>query len=214
MLTLDRTVGLEAALAAGIAAARGELVVATGVGKEYPVQQIPHLIAELSRTDIVFGRQKRVGWAHAWQQFTGLPQRWLLGPEVRSTDCLFWAARREAVAGLESARGTARFCRGWWQCEGFAWVRRLSAFSWAKRRIRELWPHPADLLAVWWLRRRYRPAKIEELRAGVADGGNAVVARPSHWIDARPESQPARGRHAPAWQCLRLPGRPTQCDNL
>ena len=55
VLTLDSSAGLEAALAAGIAAARGELVVAIGPGTEYPLQQIPHLIAELSRTDIVFG---------------------------------------------------------------------------------------------------------------------------------------------------------------
>ena len=109
VLTLDR-VGLEAALAAGIAAAVGELVVAIGLGEGHPVVQIPHLIAELPRTDIVFGRRKRVGWWHAWQLLRGLPKRWLLGPEVRTPPiACFGRPGAEAVAGFESVPGTARF---------------------------------------------------------------------------------------------------------
>ncbi|HEY1786329.1 MAG TPA: glycosyltransferase [Pirellulales bacterium] len=184
VLTLDRSGGLEAALAAGIAAARGELVVAIGPGKEYPVQQIPHLIAELSRTDIVFGRQQLVGWAHAWRQLITLPQRWLLGPELRSSDGLFWAARREAVAGLESARGTARFLPWLVAMRGFRVGETTVRFQPYRPPVHDVWPHPADLLAIWWLRRRYRPGKIEELRIDVAEEAKSTAAGASHWIDA------------------------------
>ncbi|HEX4146144.1 MAG TPA: glycosyltransferase [Pirellulales bacterium] len=184
VLSLDRHVGLEAALSAGIAAARGELVVALGPGKEYPVQQIPHLIAELSRTDIVFGRQPLVGWAHAWQQLTTWPQRWLLGPEMRGSNGLFWAARREAVTGLESARGTARLWPWLVAMRGFRVGETTVRFQPHRPRVEDSWPHPADLLAVWWLRRRNRPAKVEELRIDAAEPANRSGANPSHWIDS------------------------------
>jgi glycosyltransferase involved in cell wall biosynthesis len=189
VLTLDHARGLEAALAAGIAAARGELVVAIGPGKEYPVQQIPHLIAELSQADIVFGRQKLVGWAHAWQQLITWPQRWLLGPELRSSDGLFWAARREAVAGLESARGTARFLPWLVSMRGFRVGETTVRFQPKPPTVHDVWPNPGDLLAVWWLRRRYRPSKVEELRVDELRVDGAEVAKPagtnsSHWIDA------------------------------
>ena len=143
-----------------------------GAGKEYPIQLIPHLIAELSRTDVVFGRQKPVGWAHAWQQFVSLPERWLLGPVVSSTDCLFWAARREAVAGLESGRGTARFLPWLAAMRGFRVGETPVRFQLGQPPAGNPWPNPADLLAVWWLRRRYRPAKIAELRPRRGDGAD------------------------------------------
>ena len=184
VLSLDRARGLEAALAAGIAAARGELVVAIGPSKEYPVQQIPHLIAELSGADIVFGRQQLVGWAHAWQRLTSLPQRWLLGPELRSSDGLFWAARREAVVGLESARGTARFLPWLVAMRGYRVGETAIRFQPNRPPVHDIWPHPADLLAIWWLRRRHRPAKIEELRIDVPEVAKPTGTGASHWIDA------------------------------
>jgi Glycosyl transferase family 2 len=184
VLTMDRPAGLGTALAAGIAAARGELIVALGPGKEYPLQQIPNLIAELSTTDIVFGRQKCVGWAHAWQQLAGLPQRWLLGDEVRSPDCLFWAARREAVAGLEPARGAARSLPWLVAMRGYRVGEISVRFEPQRPPVADAWPNPGDLLAVWWLRRRYRPAKIEELRTDPAETTKPIPANPGLRIDA------------------------------
>jgi hypothetical protein len=175
---------LEAALVAGIAAARGELVVALGPGKEYPIHQIPHLIAELSHNDIVFARQPLVGWAHAWQQLMDLPQRWLLGPEGRNSDGLFWAARREAVTGLESTRGTARFLPWLVAMRGFRVGETSVHFQSGRPTIRDAWPHPVDLMAVWWLRRRYRPARVEELRIDMPAAAKPSRTGASHWIDA------------------------------
>ncbi len=113
----------------------------------------------------------------------GLPQRWLLGADLRSTDCLFWAARREAITGLESARGTARFLPWLVAMRGFRVGETTVRFQPGHEPARDVWPHPADLLAVWWLRRRYRPAKVEELHAGVAEVATPLAAGASHWID-------------------------------
>jgi dolichol-phosphate mannosyltransferase len=184
VLTLDRPAGLGTALAAGIASARGELVVALGPGKEYPVHQIPHLISELSQADVVFGRQKRIGWGHAWRQMAGLPRRWLLGLSVRSPDCLFWAARREAVAGLDPARGAARLLPYRASARGYRVVEVSVRFEPARAPVAEAWPNPGDLLAAWWLRRRFRPAKVEELRIEPADMAKSVVVIPGLRIDA------------------------------
>ena len=156
----------------------------SGRGTEYPLQQIPHLIAELSRTDIVFARQRLAGWAHAWQQLISLPQRWLLGPDARNADGLCWAARREAVAGLEPTRGTARFLPWLVAMRGFRVGETSVRFQPQRPSFRDAWPHPGDLLAVWWLRRRNRPSKVEELRVDLVDTPKPAGANPSHWIDA------------------------------
>ncbi|HTU24289.1 MAG TPA: glycosyltransferase family 2 protein [Pirellulales bacterium] len=183
VLTLERTAGLEGALAAGIAAARGELLVAIGPGTEYPLNQIPHLIAELSHSDIIFGRQPSTGWAHAWRQLADLPARWLLGPRARSTDPLFWAARREAVAGLEAARGTARYLPWLASMRGFRVGETPVRFQGGRPRLANAWANPVDLLAVWWLRRRYRPPQVEELRLETPAAARPAAAGANRWID-------------------------------
>jgi hypothetical protein len=177
VLVLDRPAGLGSALAAGIAAARGELIVALGPGKEYPLNQIPHLIAELSHNDIVFGRQKSLGWAQAWEQLSGLPQRWLLGLDVRSPDCLFWAARREAVAGLDPARGAARWLPQLAAMRGYRVGQISTRYAPQRPPVADAWSMPGDLLALWWLRRRYRKAKVEELHL------DSTEADPSRRLD-------------------------------
>ncbi|HEX4146357.1 MAG TPA: hypothetical protein VHY91_22845 [Pirellulales bacterium] len=108
VLTLAGPCRPQAAVAAAFAAARGQLVINIGSASEYPLWQIPHLIAELDGNDVVFARRRLVGWPHAWRRLIGRAQRWLFGVEVPSTDGLFWAARREAVAGIDLASMTPR----------------------------------------------------------------------------------------------------------
>ena len=152
----------------------------------------------MSHADIVFGRQKPVGWAHARQQLFAWPQRWLFGGQTKNADGLFWAARREAVSGLESARGTSRFLPWLVALRGFRVGETAVRFQPPRRSVHDAWFHPADLLAVWWLRRRYRPAKVEELRVDPAEVAvpamaasvaapipvTPAVATANRWIDA------------------------------
>jgi hypothetical protein len=184
VLTLAEAASLEVALAAGVAAARGAIVVAIGPGREYPVSQIPHLIAELAHADIVFGRAKTIGWSHLWQKLVALPQQWLLGPEARASNGLLWAARRDAVADLEATRGSARFLPWLLAKRGLRVGETTVRFETGHTPSSTGWPHPGDLLAVWWLGRRWQRAKVDELRVKVpaADGDAATQA--SRWIDS------------------------------
>lgn len=176
VLTLDHPRGLEAALTAGIAAARGELVIAMGPGAQYPVHQIPNLIAELSRADIVFARQHLVGWAHAWQKLSGLAGRCLFGLEVRNTDSLFWAARREAIAGLSLPPGNARTLPWLVAMRGFRIGEISVQLPSSRPPADHAWPHPGDLSAAWSFRRRDRRRKRPGKRGLVGKKGNLAIA--------------------------------------
>ena len=60
VLRLDSPCGASVALSAGIAAARGETVIAIEPGDAYSTEQIPWLVSWLSRADFVAGRRRRL----------------------------------------------------------------------------------------------------------------------------------------------------------
>ena len=165
VIRFDHPVGLSAALSVGISAARGEIVIVIEPGTQYHVEQIPHLISRLSRGDLVMGRRLRSRLGKAWERVARAPRWLLLGLDTKDPDCLFWAARREAVAGLDLAQGMFRFvptlvsARGYRVCELEVDTRGRS------RNLADARPNPFDLLAVWWLRRRLRPCRFRELTA-------------------------------------------------
>ncbi len=101
VLRLDRHAGPGAALTAGIAAARGQVVVAIDLHGRYSLDDVPRLIQRLSRADAVFGC-RRNGYAvrgAAGRAATSATAG--AGTLVRDPRCLFWAARHEALEGLE-----------------------------------------------------------------------------------------------------------------
>lgn len=165
LLKLDRPCGVSAALSVGISASQGELVVAMEASGQYLPEQIPWLIERLARADLVFGRRHASRGTRLAMTAMQVPRRLLLGLEVRDPDCLFWAARREAVAGLELAPGMHRFLgslvttRGFRVAEihvdhhpgGDPYVRRESHAS------------AGNLLAVWWERKNWRPYAATEI---------------------------------------------------
>jgi dolichol-phosphate mannosyltransferase len=107
-LRLEKSRGLSVALTAGIAAARGEVLIAMEASPQYSADQIPLLVSYLSRADLVFGHRRLGRVAKAWHRVARIP-RWLVwGLDVRDPTCLFWAARHEAVQGLQLARGMFR----------------------------------------------------------------------------------------------------------
>ena len=166
LLRLDRPSGLSAALSAGIAAARGEVIVAFEASRQYVPEQIPWLIERLARADLVIGRRHRSRTAKLWHATLQLPRRWLLGLEVRDPDCLFWAARREAVAGLDMSPGMHRFLaslvttRGFRVAEMHVDHQPAGSSAWNEPRCAL-----GNLLAVWWHRRNFRSFTVEELGA-------------------------------------------------
>jgi Glycosyl transferase family 2 len=108
VLQFDGPRGTSAALTAGINAARGELILAIRFGGQLPFEKFPHLIARLSKHDLVVGRRAPSLGERARSTFSPLA-RWLVArPELQPSEELFWAARREAVWGLALGPGVFR----------------------------------------------------------------------------------------------------------
>lgn len=169
LVQLERRCGTSVAVAAGIAAADGELVVAIEPGDRYPPWQIGKLLAGLSRGDLVWGRRSWPAWLK-WLRRAGRVPRWLLlGLEVRDPDCLFWAARREAVEQVQFSRGTLRYLPTLVALAGYRVCECGVDANSTRWRLPDEWPNPGDLLATWWLRRRRRPCRVHEVQVPSAD---------------------------------------------
>lgn len=165
LLRLDRSSGLSAALTAGIAAARGELVATIEASGQYLPEQIPWLLERLARADLVFGRRQVIRPMKLLRGALQLPRRLLLGVEARDPDCLFWAARREAIAGLELSPGMHRFLGSLVTTRGFR-VAEIHIDHYPERASQgwhDASPSPGNLLAAWWQRRHWRPYAVEEI---------------------------------------------------
>jgi dolichol-phosphate mannosyltransferase len=163
LLRFDEPRGVSAALCSGIQAAKGDIVIAIEVGAQYAVSQIPHLIARLSRGDLVYGRRPATMLRKAWQRITRVPRWLLLGLDVKDPDCLFWVARREAVADLQLARGMFRYLPTLVSMRGYRVTEVAVDFERQPRSLADARPNPGDLLAIWWLRRRWISHTAHEL---------------------------------------------------
>jgi hypothetical protein len=86
IVPIDPRSSLSDALSAGIAAARGDVVVAIETSRQYLPEQIPWLVERLSRADLVTGRRARNRFIKLWLAVVQLPRRALLGLEVRDPD--------------------------------------------------------------------------------------------------------------------------------
>jgi|GEM_PF-1213231 len=180
LLQIAQPAGTSVALSAGIAAARGARLLALEAGRRYAVEQIPELLRGLVQADLVVGRRIRGGWAKAWHRLLRIPRWLLLGLEVRDPGCLFWAARREALEGMELSRGMYRYlstlvaARGWRAME-------IGVTGCGGRATTfDSWPNPGDLLFAWWLKRRLRVVTVQEITAQ----GGVAPALPAGRLDA------------------------------
>jgi glycosyltransferase involved in cell wall biosynthesis len=170
VVKLKRTSGFSAALTVGIQAAQGEIVVLCEPSGQYRVEQIAHLVERLARADLVCGRRQRGRLAKMLLALAQAPRRLLLGLEVRDPDCLFWAARREALAGIELLPGMHRFLGSLVTTRGFR-VTEMHVDHTPGSRYRiglEGWPRLGNLLMTWWQRRSYRNVEASELEGAQA----------------------------------------------
>ncbi len=170
---------LSSALSAGVAAARGEVIVAMEAGEQFDAEQIGWLIERLARADMVFGRRRFGRGQKCWTWFTQLPRRMLLGLEARDPDCLFWAAQREAVLGLEMGRGMHRFLASLVSMRGYR-VTEIHVDHQARQPVwRSLRLATGNLLAVWWLKRgredycAHEGVKTKSARSPMRHGADA-----------------------------------------
>lgn len=162
VLHFDQPRGTSAALTAGIAAARGDLIIAAGAGGQWDVCTIPHLIARLSQHDLVVAeRELTLG-----EEFRGLFARLahvvVADPQLHAGEDLLFAARREAVAGLALARGAFRVLPDLLAARGFR-VCRLTIAPGLPARGSAVRPGTWGRMAVRWLDRSFEPHLASEV---------------------------------------------------
>lgn len=155
--------GLSAALSAGLAQARGDRIVTLPAGEGAVGAIIQLLLDELVRVDLVVGRPHRQGLRKLFHRLGRIPRWLLLGLEVRDPECLVWAARREAVAGVELPRGMYRYLATLVAARGFRVGEITVPMPGRSVALSDGWPNPGDLLAAWWFKRRWRQYEHVEL---------------------------------------------------
>jgi len=181
LLVLDAPAGASTALAVGVAAARGDIVIALEAGQRYAVEQIPHLVARLSRLDLVYARRRLGGWQKFWHRVGRIPRAMLLGLDVRHPECLFWAARREAVAGIHLSPGMRRYLPWLVARRGFRVGDMYIDEAPVGQPVHDGRRNPLDLLTAWWLCRRWRSDAFHEVHAS-----RDIVAMPTASAPASP----------------------------
>ncbi len=147
--------GASVALSAGIAAARGEIVLAIKAGEQHAAEHIPQLLYQLSRSDLVYVRPRLGGWRKFRHRLTRIPRSLVFGLEVRQPERLFWAARREAIAGISLGRGMLRYLPWLVAHRGFRVGDMVVEDTASGPPIRDAWPNPWNLFAAWWACRRW-----------------------------------------------------------
>jgi hypothetical protein len=160
-LRFDEPRGTSAALSAGVAASRGEVVIAISTAADVSVEKLPHLISHLSRHDLVMAQSELSLWK-AVQRWLGRPARALTGSALLcSGESLYWAAKRRAVSPLALSRGAFRLLpevvakRGYRVCQ-------LTFFPDLPVQSSTWLPGFIGRIAARWLDRRFEPHRASE----------------------------------------------------
>ncbi|MEX2560192.1 MAG: glycosyltransferase [Pirellulales bacterium] len=192
VLCLDPAGGPAAALGAGIAAARGEVVVALEASGRYPVQEIPRLVARLNRSDAVFGYRRASGPMRFCRRLLYHPRRLFRGPDIHDPGCLLWAARLEAVRGL-TLFGRRHFALAALVARRGYRVGELHV-HYQPTKGRPVWPHwtgPAGLVSHWLPLGRRPVCRVTQLMGPAADGGRKTTRiDPAQPLDRREAQAP------------------------
>lgn len=159
LLRVEAPRGMSAAIVAGVAAARGEIVVVIDLAR-HEMRQIPNLIAGLARTDFVVGRRKAADSVSSGiaPHRVGRFSRHAAATDPKSP---FWAARREAVADLRLAAGMGRHLPRLVALRGF----RVGEPTFGRQQPKRLaLPRAVSRLALWWLERGWQPSVAREIQ--------------------------------------------------
>ncbi len=172
-LALERNAGQSAALAAGLARARGAIVVTLDADLQNDPADLPKLLEALADADVVSGvRAKRNDpWVRrVSSRIANGVRRAVLGDPVTDIGCSFKAYRREVLEGLPMFSGVHRFLPALCVFRGarFAEVplnHRPRAHGVSKYGVgNRLWRGLADLNGVLWLRSRLLNYRVREDR--------------------------------------------------
>lgn len=171
VLVFEKNAGQTAAMDAGLRAARGEILVTLDADLQNDPHDIPLLLAEIGRFDVVVGyraiRQDSLVKRLTSKVGNGV-RNWLTKEQIRDTGCSLKAFRREAVTRLKLYKGMHRFLPTLCKMEGFSVTEvkvhhrprvhgktKYGVFD----RLRATVP---DVLAVRWMQSRVLGYRVKE----------------------------------------------------
>lgn len=169
---LERRVGQSGALAAGIARARGRVIVTLDADLQNDPADLPRLIEALEGADVVSGIRhgRHDSWVRrASSGIANRTRRLVIGDSVTDIGCSFKAYRREALEGLPFFDGVHRFLPALCAFRGA----RLAEVRLSHRPRRHgvskygisnrLWRGLHDLWGVRWLKSRLIRIHVREV---------------------------------------------------
>lgn len=174
LIKLSPACGLSATLTVGLAAAKGEYVVTLPAGDLRSSELIESLLDALVRCDLVVGRPVRQGARKTLHRLARIPRWFLLGLEVRDPECLVWAARREALAGLQLPCGMYRYLATLVAARGYRVGEIAVPTQGRSVALSDGLANPFDLLAAWWFKLRWK----QYLRVDVSQANEAELSNP------------------------------------
>lgn len=174
-LRFDEPRGTSAALSAGIAASRGDLVIAIGTAAEASIAQLPHLISHLSRHDLVAAQHQSHPWEPMQRWFVRLTRALRGDSSLRPDELLYWAAKRRVVSPLALGRGVFRMLPEIAAKRGYR-VCRLTISPDLPVHSATWRPSPIGRIVARWLDRRFEPHRASEAAGSSAPSFNVPFA--------------------------------------
>ena len=180
-VTLARRAGQSAAIAAGLARARGRVIVTLDADLQNDPADLPKLLEALAHADVVSGiRAQRQDAAsrRLASNVANAVRRAVLGDSVTDIGCSFKAYRREALVGLPAFIGVHRFLPALCQLRGarlaeVAVAHRARRFGVSKYGVtNRLWRGLYDLAGVRWLKSRLVSSPGQELNGSPGPGAS------------------------------------------
>lgn len=169
LVRFDRNYGKSAALKAGFAAARGDIIIIMDGDRQNDPADIPKFLEAIEGGDIVCGiRQKRLDskWRLIQSRIANRIRDKVTGDGVRDSGCGYQALRRACLKDIKLFEGMHRFLPCLFQLEGYRFnqipVRHhprtagVSKYPFWSRLRRAF----VDLLAVNWMKNRTIRYKI------------------------------------------------------
>ena len=170
-LRLERRAGQSAALAAGLARARGSVIITLDADLQNDPSDLPRVLDALKDADVVSGirASRRDDWLRRISsRIANAARRAAIGDPITDIGCSFKAYRREALEGLPMFVGVHRFLPALCVFRGA----RLAEVPLAHRPRRHgvskygihdrLWRGLNDLIGVYWLKSRLIHVRVRE----------------------------------------------------
>ena len=189
VLHFEEPRGTSAALTAGIAAAKGELLLVLNPNDPQLIAILPQLVARLSRCDLVVARRERSLLAGIRHQCLATWRTLIATRQLQPPEDLLWGARRRAFAGLTLSRGAFRVVEPLLARRGSRVTRLLLAAGLPPCGVAYR-PSLVDRLAAWWYEKGFEPHLASELHRDENEGGDDPLAPRVDSPLARPIPQP------------------------